>query len=108
MENFDAIGRWRTLDANGDPIDSLATLPGDIVFATPKELKDLLLSSDELFLRNLSRKMLAYALGRPLEYYDEPVVTGLVAKVRNDDLTMQSLILAVIESHPFQHRSAKR
>ena len=108
LENFDAIGRWRTLDANGDPIDSLATLPGDIVFATPKELKDLLLSSDELFLRNLSRKMLAYALGRPLEYYDEPVVTGLVAKVRKDDLKMQSLILAVIESHPFQHRSAKR
>jgi hypothetical protein len=108
LENFDAIGRWRTQDANGGPIDSRATLPGDITFSTPKELKDLLLSSDELFLRNLSRKMLAYALGRPLEYYDEPVVTDLVAKLRADDLKMQTLILSVIDSHPFQHRSAKR
>ncbi|HEY1120503.1 MAG TPA: DUF1592 domain-containing protein, partial [Haloferula sp.] len=108
LENFDAIGRWRTQDANGNPIDSKATLPGNISFSTPKELKQLLLTSDELFLRNLSRKMLAYALGRPLEYYDEPVVTALVAKLRKDDLKMQTLILSVIESHPFQNRSVKR
>lgn len=108
LENFDAIGRWRTKDANGNPIDSKATLPGDISFSTPQELKQLLLASDELFLRNLSRKMLAYALGRPLEYYDEPVVTDLVTKLRKDDLKMQTLILSVIESHPFQQRSAKR
>ncbi|MCU0796673.1 MAG: DUF1592 domain-containing protein [Akkermansiaceae bacterium] len=108
LENFDAIGRWRTKDANGGPIDSRAVLPGDIVFSTPKELKDLLLASDELFLRNLCRKMLAYALGRPLEYYDEAVVTDLVTALRKDDLKMQSLILSVIASHPFQHRSAQR
>jgi hypothetical protein len=108
LENFDAIGRWRTKDANGKPVDSLATLPGDITFSTPMELKDLLLSSDELFLRNLARKMLAYALGRPLEYYDEAVVTDLVTKLRKDDLKMQTLILSVIESPPFQNRSAKR
>jgi hypothetical protein len=108
LENFDAIGRWRSQDANGNPIDSKATLPGNVSFSTPKELKQLLLSSDELFLRNLSRKMLAYALGRPLEYYDEPVITDLVAKLRKDDLKMQTLILSVIESHPFQNRSAKR
>jgi hypothetical protein len=108
LENFDAIGRWRTRDANGDPVDSLAILPGDISFSSPKELKDLLLSSDELFLRNLARKMLAYALGRPLEYYDEAVVTDLVAKLRQDDLKMQTLILSIVESPPFQFRSAKR
>lgn len=108
LENFDAIGRWRTRDANGDPIDSRAILPGDIVFSTPKELKDLLLASDELFLRNISRKMLAYALGRPLEYYDEAVVTDLVAELRKNDLEIHSLILSIISSHPFQHRSAKR
>jgi hypothetical protein len=108
LENFDAIGRWRSVDSNGNPIDSLATLPGDISFSTPRELKDLLLSSDELFLRNLARKMLAYALGRPLEYYDEAVVSELVAGLRKDDLKMQTLILSVVESPPFQHRSAKR
>jgi hypothetical protein len=52
--------------------------------------------------------MLAYSLGRPLEYYDEPVVTDLVTKLREDDLKMQTLILSVIESPPFQNRSAKR
>lgn len=108
LENFDAIGRWRTRDANGDPVDSLAVLPGDISFSSPKELKDLLLSSDELFLRNLARKMLAYAVGRPLEYYDEAVVTDLVAKLRKDDLKMQTLVLSIVESPPFQFRSAKR
>ncbi|WP_193214721.1 DUF1592 domain-containing protein [Luteolibacter marinus] len=108
LENFDAIGRWRTVDANGKPVDSLATLPGDITFSNPAELKKLLLSSDELFLRNLSRKMLGYALGRPLEYYDEAVVTDLVTRLRADDLKMQSLVLAVVESPPFRNRSSSR
>jgi hypothetical protein len=108
LENFDAIGRWRTVDANGDPIDSKATLPGDISFSSPAELKKLLQGSDELFLRNLARKMLAYSLGRPLEYYDEPVITDLIAKLRKDGLKMQSLVLSIVESHPFQNRSVKR
>jgi hypothetical protein len=108
LENFDAIGRWRTVDANGAPIDSKATMAGGISFSTPAELKKLLQGSDELFLRNLARKMLAYSLGRPLEYYDEPVVSDLVGKLRKDGLKMQSLILSIVESHPFQNRSAKR
>ncbi len=108
LENFDAIGRWRDTDANGKPVDSLATLGDGTTFSSPKELKELLLSSGDLFPRNISRKMLAYSLGRPLEYYDEPVVTDLVTKLRADDMKMHALILAIVESHPFQHRSAKR
>ena len=108
LENFDAIGRWRTTDANGAPIDSLATLPGDISFSTPAELKGLLLAADELFLRNVSRKMLAYSLGRPLEYYDEPVVTDLVKTLRVHDLKSRELVHAIVASKPFQYRSAKR
>jgi Protein of unknown function (DUF1592)/Protein of unknown function (DUF1588)/Protein of unknown function (DUF1587)/Protein of unknown function (DUF1585)/Protein of unknown function (DUF1595)/Planctomycete cytochrome C len=108
LENFDAIGRWRDHDANGKPVDSLATLPGDITFSTPADLKKLLAESDELFLRNLCRKMLAYSLGRPLEYYDEPVVTDLVKTLRADQLRMRTLIHSVVASKPFQHRSATR
>ncbi|WP_052572969.1 DUF1592 domain-containing protein [Haloferula sp. BvORR071] len=108
LENFDAIGRWRTTDANGAPIDSKAVLPGDIAFSTPAELKKLLAGSDDLFLRNLARKILGYSLGRPLEYYDEPVISELVVKLRKDELKMQTLILSVVESQPFQNRSAKR
>lgn len=108
LENFDAIGRWRDRDVNGNPVDSLAVMPGDITFSTPAELKKLLLSSDELFLRNLARKMLSYAVGRQLEYYDEPAVADLVRDLRANDLKAQSLILSIVQSHPFQFRSSKR
>jgi hypothetical protein len=108
LENFDAIGRWRDKDANGKPVDSLATLPGDISFSTPAELKQLLAQSDDLFLRNFCRKMLGYALGRPLEYYDEPVITDLVKTLRANDLRIRPLIHAIAASKPFQHRSAAR
>lgn len=108
LENFDAVGRWRSTDANGKPIDSKAVLPGDIVFSTPGELKQLLLQTDELFLRNISRKMLAYSVGRPLEYYDEPVVSDLVKKLRAGNLQIRPLIQAIAVSHPFQNRSAQR
>jgi hypothetical protein len=108
LENFDAIGRWRSTDANGQSVDSLATLPGDITFSTPAELKKLLAASDDLFLRNLCRKMLGYSLGRPLEYYDEPVVSELVKTLRRNDLKIRPLIHAVVASAPFQNRSATR
>ncbi|BCX46500.1 hypothetical protein HAHE_04080 [Haloferula helveola] len=108
LENFDAIGRWRDKDVNGQPVDSLAVMPGDITFSTPAELKDLLLTSDDLFLKNIARRMLSYALGRQLEYYDEPVITELVDRLRKDKLKARSLVLAIVESHPFQHRSATR
>ena len=108
LENFDAIGRWRTKDANGQPVDSLATLPGDITFSSPAELKKLLAASDDLFLRNFSRKLLGYSLGRPLEYYDEPVVSDLVKTLRKNQLAIRPLIQAIVASQPFQNRSAAR
>ncbi|HVJ46961.1 MAG TPA: DUF1592 domain-containing protein [Luteolibacter sp.] len=108
LENFDAIGRWRSTDANGKPVDSKAVMAGNIAFSTPAELKKILMQSDELFLRNISRKMLAYSLGRPLEYYDEPVVSGLVKSLRANQNKMRPLVQAIVLSHPFQNRSAKR
>jgi hypothetical protein len=108
LENFDAIGRWRATDATGKPVDSLAVLPGDISFSSPAELKELLLSADELFLRNLVRKMLGYSLGRPLEYYDEPVITDLVRELRKNQLKIRPLIHAITRSAPFQNRSKTR
>ena len=108
LENFDAIGRWRSLDTNGKPVDSLAILPGDITFSNPAELKELLLSADDLFLRNFSRKMLGYSLGRPLEYYDEPVISELVKSLRADNLKVRPLIHAITRSPAFQNRSVNR
>ncbi len=108
LENFDAIGRWRTKGVNGKPVDSSAVLPGDITFSTPAELKKLLGSAQDKFARNLCRKMLAYALGRSLEYYDEPVINDLFATLAAKDYKIQYLVLAIAESYPFQNRSAKR
>jgi hypothetical protein len=108
LENFDAVGRWRSTDANGKPVDSKATLPGDLTFSTPAELKTILLKSDELFLRNISRKLLAYSLGRSLEYYDEPVISDLVKQLRANNMQIRPLIHAITVSHPFQNRSANR
>jgi len=108
LENFDAIGRWRTKDINGQLIDSTATLPGDIEFSTPQELKRLIMAAKEKFARNLTRKLIAYATGRSLEYYDEAVVSKIVAKTSQSGLKMQDLLLEVIESRPFLNRSATR
>lgn len=108
LENFDLLGRWRTVDVNGKPIDSKSTLPGGATFDSPAGLKSYLLSDNDLFLRNLARKMLAYGLGRPLEYYDEPVVVDLVRQLRGDGLKMQTLILGIVQSPPFLNRSATR
>ena len=108
LENFDAIGRWRETDANGKPVDSMAALPDNITFSSPAELKLVLLGADELFLRNISCKMLAYSLGRSLEYYDEPVISELVNKLRANDLRIRPLIHAITTSHPFQYRAAAK
>ena len=108
LENFDAIGRWREKDVNGKPIDSLAVLPGDIEFSTPAELKKLLMAAKQKVARNLCRKMLAYSLGRSLEYYDEAVVNDLLAKLQKNDYKMQSLVIEIVKSEPFQKRSSQR
>ncbi len=108
LENYDAIGRWRSKDIHGKPVDSSAVLPDGTKFSTPGELKTILLKDKDKIARNLCRKMLAYALGRSLEYYDEPVVSELLEKLRADNYRIQTLIIAITESYPFQNRSAKR
>jgi hypothetical protein len=108
LENFDAIGRWRTKDVNGGDIDSEAILPGDIKFSSPAELKELLMMAKDKVARNVCRKMLAYSLGRSLEYYDEAVVNDLLAKLQKNDYQMQALVLAIVQSDPFQNRASKR
>ncbi|MGC6459326.1 MAG: DUF1592 domain-containing protein [Akkermansiaceae bacterium] len=108
LENFDAIGRWRTSDINGGKIDSEAVLPGDIKFSSPAELKQLLMAAKDKVARNVCRKMLAYSLGRSLEYYDEAVVNDLLAKLQKNDYQIQGLVLAIVRSDPFQNRASKR
>lgn len=104
LENFDATGRWRNKDGNGSPIDAAGELPGGERFASPKDLKAIIAGRPESVSRNLVEKLLAYALGRRLEGYDEIVVDNLAHEVAGDGYRMQTLIKGVVTSYPFTHR----
>lgn len=103
LENFDAIGRWRT-DLGGQPVDSAGILVTGEKFHGPHELKMLMLAQKDDFARTLSEKMLAYALGRGVEYYDAPAVKQISDQLRADQYRMRTLILGICESFPFQYR----
>lgn len=107
LENFDAIGRWRDKDESGAPIDAAGELPGGMKFTSPKELKAIIISRKEDLVRNLAEKLLAYALCRQIEGYDQIVVDRLLENIRKDDYRMQSLITEVVVSYPFTHRRIK-
>ena len=104
LENFDAIGRWRDKDDSGGPIDAAGELPGGKHFTSPKELKAILAGRKDDLTRNLTEKLLAYALCRQLEGYDEIVVDGMMENLTRDGYHMQTLITEVVTSYPFLNR----
>ena len=104
LENFDAIGRWRERDENGHPIDASGELPDGSRFSSPQELKTMIGGRLDDFSRNLVEKLLAYALCRKLEGYDEIVVDQLMQEIAQDQYRMQTLVIAVVTSYPFTHR----
>lgn len=104
LENFDAIGRWRDRDDNGEPIDASGELPGGRPFSSPHELKAMIAGRLDDFSRNLVEKLLAYVLCRRLEGYDEIVVDELMQEIAQDGYRMQTLVTAVVTSYPFTHR----
>ncbi len=104
LENYDAIGRWRTVDDSAGKIDAAGELPGGLHFTTPAELKRIIADRKDDFCRSLTGKLLAYALGRQLEGYDEIVVDQMTDSIKKDDYRMQTLVLSVVTSDPFTHR----
>jgi hypothetical protein len=104
LENFDAIGRWRDQDDTGGPIDAAGELPGGKHFASPKELKTLIAGRTAELARNLTEKLLAYALCRELEGYDEIVVDHMMETIAQDGYRMQTLVTEIVTSYPFTHR----
>ncbi|MFO0969349.1 MAG: DUF1592 domain-containing protein [Gemmataceae bacterium] len=106
FENYDAIGKWRDKDGKFD-IDTAGELPSGQKFKGPKELRPILLERLPDFRRCLSEKLLTYALGRGLEYYDKCAVEDICAAVARDGNRMSAMVLAVIKSEPFQYRRGK-
>lgn len=103
LENYDAIGAWRTRDAEA-PIDASGILPGGRSFNGPRELKAILKARQTAFVSCLAEKLLTYALGRGLEYDDRGTIDDIVAATAKDGYRFQTLLLAVVHSEPFQKR----
>jgi mono/diheme cytochrome c family protein len=103
LENYNAIGVWRTHDGPF-VIDPAGVLPGGKSFSGPADLKRLLKSKEKQFVRCLAEKLLTYALGRGLEDYDRPVVSDIVSASAADGYRFSSLVTAVIQSDPFLKR----
>ena len=100
FENFDAIGAWRDLDGNF-PIDASGELPDGRQFDGAKSLISLL-KGEETFIRTITEKMLTFALGRGLEYYDKCATDEIVAQLIADELRFSALVEAIVMSEPFQ------
>ena len=106
LENFDAIGGWRATEA-GTPIDSSGVLPDGTQFEGAAGLREVLLSRREQFVRNVTEKLLTYALGRGTEYYDAPAVRSIMREAAPSDYRWSSLIVGIVKSTPFQMRRSE-
>jgi len=104
LENFDAIGSWRMTEAR-TPIDASGTLPNGTEFEGPSGLRALLVNDPEQFVGTITEKLLAYALGRGVEYYDYPTVRKIARGAAATDYQWSSIVLGIVESPPFQMRS---
>jgi Protein of unknown function (DUF1587)./Protein of unknown function (DUF1592)./Protein of unknown function (DUF1595)./Protein of unknown function (DUF1588)./Protein of unknown function (DUF1585). len=106
LENFDVIGGWRTLDESGKPVDASGTTASGANVEGLRGLRALLLDEPQQFPRTVTEKLLAYALGRRLEYYDRPTVRKIVRDAAAHDYRWSALILGVVESPAFLMRAS--
>ncbi|MYH30800.1 MAG: DUF1592 domain-containing protein, partial [Acidobacteria bacterium] len=104
LENFDAIGRWRDRGETRGAIDATGALPDGTPFDGPAGLKDALLRHPERFVTTVTEKLMTYALGRGIEYYDAPAVRAIVRGAAEDGYRLSSLVKGVVRSAPFQMR----
>ena len=108
MENYDGVGKWRSHDDAG-PIDPSGKLPDGTTVQGPAGLRQALMTahSDE-FVSTMIEKMLTYALGRGVEYYDKPVVRSIAREAARDDYRISAVIAAIVNSTPFQMRETRK
>ncbi|MEO6568877.1 MAG: DUF1588 domain-containing protein, partial [Opitutaceae bacterium] len=107
LENFDAIGAWRTLDGKL-PIDASGKLPDGRSFSGPAELRGILTADREAFAACLAEKMLTYALGRGVEAHDRPTLKELTGKLEKNDYRFSALVIEIANSLPFQKRTREK
>lgn len=106
LENFDAVGRWRSAE-EGKSIDTTGGLPDGSQFVGVAGLEQGLLNRPDMFVGTLAEKLLTFALGRGVEYYDAPAIRRIVRQAREEDYRLSSLILGIANSTPFQMRTSQ-
>ena len=104
LEQFDAVGRFRTHTSANTPIDATGELPDGTQFDGASGLRDALASRPERFVGTLTEKLMIYALGRGLEYYDAPTVRGILREAAEEDYRFSSIVLGIVKSPPFRMR----
>ena len=107
LENYDAVGKWRTTGEAQLPIDASGNLPDGTSFEGPTGLRTLLLERREQFIGTLTEKLLAYALGRGPEYYDRPTVRAIARSAASDNYRWSSIIVGIVQSTPFRMRRSE-
>ena len=107
LEQFDAVGRYRTRNEANAPIDASGVLPDGTAFEGAAGLREALLGRPDLFVTTLTEKLLVYALGRGVEHHDAPAIRAITREAAADGHRFSSLILGVIKSPPFQMRRTR-
>ena len=107
LENFDAVGSWRTLD-EGQPIDASGVLVDGTRLDGPASLRNALLTYQEQFVRTVISKLMTYAVGRATQYYDMPAVRAIARQAALEDFRFSSLVVGVVKSAPFQMRMKRQ
>jgi hypothetical protein len=103
LENFDAVGRWRTTD-EGVAIDASAQLVDGTAIDGPASLRKALLNRPEAFVAALTEKLLMYGVGRETKYYDMPAVRAVMRDAARNRYRFSDLVLGIVKSAPFQQR----
>ena len=104
LENFDALGQWRDVDLAGRPIDASGALIDGTQLDGPKALRTHLLAKSDSFVDTFTEKLLTYALGRGIVYYDRPVIRQIVREAEPENYRWSAIILGIVRSVPFQKR----
>jgi hypothetical protein len=109
LENFTAIGAWRDFDDSADaPIDARSELSGGRPVDGPAALTSALLERDDQFVQAFTEKLMMYALGRELEYYDMPQVRAVVRAAKTKDYRFSALVLGLVQSDAFRIQAVQR
>ena len=107
LETYDAIGRWRVTGEAGVPIDASGQMPNGAQFYGLQGLRELLLERRDEFVGTVTEKLLAYAMGRPPEYFDKPTIRSIVRASALENHSWSSIIVGIVLSTPFRNRRSE-